>query len=339
MDGGKEREHNAAGMPPQRKVAVLWLLLLGFFAVFNAVYHPIRQYQAQRAPENFEQYAERLIESGREELGRMRLKAGIGWFHPPYPGPYERLRALGDEAYAPGARLYGDLTQGGVTADTIASLREKYPPPHPRQPDLDPAIGLWREEHLLAPRNLELDPHGAAALLQAAHGRLSPGEIGATGQAAPVAIVAASGPRAVMMIDGVDYGGRARGLYAAILDAQTGRILQLGQFDLWESWDESLRMAKFLQRAPQGSIGVFAVSQDASVYFDYTHLAPELAYFGLKREAMVDGRLKFYGLRYRFAAIGVKGKNGGIQAWSPGEFAGRPGHPVCVAAWPENDDV
>lgn len=324
-------------LSPKRKVSVLWALLLGFFLVFNAVYFPVRQYQAQRAPENFEAHAARLLEGGYADLAQKHLAAGIDWFHPAYPSPYEKLGAMGDPRLDLSRRLYGHLQSGRLDGVALEDLAQAHAPLAIAGPTLEDAVSLWREEGLLSPRDVAVTGEAAAALVLAGQGVLSPVRIGETGVPAPVGIVAASGPRAVLVIDGVDYGGRARGFYAAVLDAATGRILQLGQFDLWESWDESERMAKFLQRAPLGSIGVFAVSQEASVYFDNTHLAPELEYFGLTREAMVQRRMRFYGMKYRFAAIGVKGAQGGIQAWSPGEFNGSPGHPVCVATWPENE--
>jgi hypothetical protein len=330
-------------LSPERKVGVLWLLLLGFFLVFNAAYFPIRQYQSERAPENFEAFAERLAASGQREMAARHIASGISWFHPPYAGPYQTLVATGNAAMQDHATLYQRLEAGAVDAATLDALAQGVA--LPAALDLEPAVALWREKNLLSPRDVAVSSLQAAALIVAGHGEIrSDGKIGEAGLA-PVSIIAASGPRAVLVIDGVDYGGTARGLYAAILSSSDGRILQLGQFDLWESWDESLRMAQFLRRAPEGSIGVFAASQEASVYFDYKNLAPEVEKFGIAPEAMVNSQLRFYGLNYTFAAIGVKGSvnstgamnsKPGLQAWSPGEFNGHKGHPVCVAVSPEN---
>ncbi len=59
-------------------------------------------------------------------------------------------------------------------------------------------------------------------------------------------------------------------------------------------------------------------------------LEAELRAFGLAREANIDRRSAILGLRYSFAAIGVKGAREGaaLQAWSPEAFQGRDGHPV-----------
>lgn len=323
-------------LTPERKVGVLWALLLGFFLAFNAAYFPIRQFQAERAPENFESLAERMAKAGHAELAARQLAAGIGWFHPAYAAPYKQLQAAGDATAAAQVALYSALESGPLTMEAMSALSSVAPPLSGSPSQLDLAFALWREAGLVSPADAPATREQEAAVLRTAHGSLrTDGQIGGAGRT-PVSIMAASGPRAVLVIDGVDYGGQPRGLYVAVLDGGTGRILQLGQFDLWESWDESLRMAQFLRKAPEGSIGVFAVSQEASVYFDYTHLGPEVERFGLERQAMVNQRLRFFGLKYAFAAIGVKGGSGGLQAWSPGEFQGHEGHPVCVAVWPES---
>jgi len=310
------------------------MLLLGFFLAFNAAYFPIRQYQSERAPENFAAFAERMAAAGQTEMAARQLAAGIGWFHPAYAAPYEQLAAAGDAPARAQALLYARLAAGGLDLPAMEELSRLVPSVAGNAPDLEPAFALWREAGLVQPKDAAAGNGHKAAVLQAGHGHLqADGRIGDAGRT-PVSILVASGPRAVMMIDGVDYGGSTRGLYVAVLEAATGRILQLGQFDLWESWDESLRMAQFLRKAPEGSIGVFAVSKEASVYFDHARLTPEMEAFGLERQAMLNHRLRFFGLKFAFAAIGVKGGTGGMQAWSPGEFKGHEGHPVCVAVWP-----
>ena len=48
-------------------------------------------------------------------------------------------------------------------------------------------------------------------------------------------------------------------------------------------------------------------------------------------EAMIQRRPRFFGMRYSFAAIGVKGAIPGkaMQAWSPDAYDGKSGHPVA----------
>jgi hypothetical protein len=326
-------------LPPDRKVLVLWVLLAGVFAAFNATWYPVRSVQAQRAPANFEAYAEILHRNGHTVHAARQLQAGLRWFRPPFPGPYLRYAELAEDTgsevpliTARGA-FYTQLAQGPLEAARIAELPGLLGPlaPGPVDMDLEPALALWRRSGLITPRDLPVSPAEAAALVVLAQGACNNrGNIGTAGRT-PVPLLAASGDRAVLIADGLDFGGAERGIYVAILNPHDGRAMQLGSFDLWESWAESRRMTDLLQRAPVGSIGVFAVCKDASVYFDYNDLAPELEAFGIERQAMVNDRMRFYGLNYTFAAIGVKGGTGALQAWSPGEFDGQKGHPVCVA--------
>lgn len=323
---------------PDRKVAVLWVLLLGVFAAFNAAYFPVRNVQAERAPQNFVAYAEKLEKAGHPGYAASQLAAGLGWFHPTDPEPYVRYSALAPAepnvpiTTARGA-FYVLLAKGALDSAGVAILPGMLTRSAPGDIgiDLEPVLSLWRTAGFFEPRDLKVSPEQASALVVLAHGMIGrEGRIGDAGTT-PVPLLAASGERAVLIADGHDFGGSQRGLYVAIISPADGRALQLGSFDLWESWKESRRMAEFLQRAPEGSIGIFAVCKEASVFLDYTYLAPELEYFGIERQAMVNDRLGFYGLNYKFAAIGVKGRTRGLQAWSPGEFAGRKGHPVCVA--------
>ena len=335
-------------LTPGRKVALLWLLLLSFFAIFNLAYLPISRVQEAQSPLRFEQRAAEMAAEGQTVAAATVLRDGIRAFRPPFPEPYARLAEYGagdlSAQAAPLARFY-QLADDGLTEEEIAALRgskswSSLAPPD--QSGLLAAIRLFAYRGMFA---FPMDPTGAwplgiedaATVLSLAQGVLrTDGAIGTTGVSAPVPIVSASGGRALLHIDGVNYGGVKRAMYVAIVSPIDGQILQLGHFDLNESWDESLRMAQFLQGARQGAIGVFAASEEASVYLDYTHLGPELEYFGLEREAIIGHDRKFLGLKFAFAAIGVKGAppGSGLQAWSPGEFDGRTGHPVCCAVFP-----
>lgn len=342
-------------MTPGRKVALLWMLLLSFFAVFNLAYLPIIRMQDAASPLRFEEHAAVLADAGQTVTAAAVLHEGVAAFHPPYAEPYARLAEYGAGDLAAGAarqaRFY-QFADEGLTTEEVQALRNPAFSGagawHANfSAGIEAAVKLFVYQGLFS---FPMDPSGgwpldladAATVLADAQGvvRLD-GVIGGTGVSAPVPIVAASGPRALLHIGGVDYGGTKRALFVAIVSPEDGQILQLGQFDLNDSWDESIRMARFLQSARQGAIGVFAVSQEASVYLDDTHLGPELEYFGLKREAIIGYDRKFYGLKFAFAAIGVKAAAPGtaLQAWSPGEFDGRTGHPVSCAVMPARKDA
>lgn len=127
-----------------------------------------------------------------------------------------------------------------------------------------------------------------------------------------------------------DYGGAERGMHVALIDPVTGEPTQLGVFDIWAAPENADRMARMLNAAPNGTVGAFAVYDDASANMTDA-LEDALRSFGFLPETILQRRPRFYGLRYSYAAIGVKGAIPGqaMQAWSPDEFDGRPGHPVA----------
>jgi len=301
-------------LTPARKVAVLWLLLLSVFAAFNVAFIPIRATQRANAPENFVARARAIAADGDTVRAASLMQTGIERFRPAYPEPYLLLKDWGPGAFA---------EQAGALA---AFYRE-----HPQGPSLSWFEVACGKEGFARSRLGQLaEIYGALAM---------DGVIGATGSVAPVPIIAASDARAVLLIDGVDFGGDEPGMYVAMVSPDSGRILRLGHFDLAASWEESEAMTRFMRQTPRGVIGVFAVAPDASGRLDYVTLGPELEYFGLEREAMIDYQLGFYGYNYRFAAIGLKGAQPGqaLQMWSPESLNGEPGHAVACAVFPPED--
>ncbi len=139
---------------------------------------------------------------------------------------------------------------------------------------------------------------------------------------------------AQIMVGNRVYGDRQRGMHVVLLDRTTSAVLQTGVFDLWENATEAKRMRHFLEDAPTGCIGLFAVCDDGSAFLTAA-LEQALFGFGLDRLAL-DGREQvMLGLRYSFAAIGVKGAARGtaMQSWSPEKFKGYRGHPVLCAVF------
>lgn len=332
-----------------RRVGLLWVLILGLFGVFNLVYWPIRFYQRETAPENFLAYARTLHREGKAADAIDCLRRGIEQHHPTFAGPYETLgdwlRAQGDTDGAGvrdvQGRFYRALRNGPEMAlrEAIqASLaREPVPPLSPEAGRyvslLAGSLGVvWSAREVVA----ALPVQEQLALLRLTGNAISTnGMIGGTGMASPVDILAQSGGGAAarecthILVRGRDYAGGDRGFHVALMDAQSGQVAQMAQFDIWESVEDAARMARFLREAPKGIVGVFVVADDASANMT-PELEGELLSFGVARQACINREPGLLGLRYSFAAIGVKGAPSGtaLQAWSPGSFAGYPGHPV-----------
>jgi len=343
-----------------KRVGVLWLLILLAFIAFNAAYWPVHFRQRERDPANFLPYARTLHEAARTREAVAALQAGIAAHRPATAEPYRTLQArLSDLGDMDAARrlqeqilFYHGLETGGATGealvrDAIMLSLESSPLPTPAQEtaralriaavELGAAIG-----QLEAVRALNIEQQ--FALLRLAGGTVNTdGTIGKTGVKIPADLIVQSGGGhegkriAHILLRGRNYCDDERGFHVAIIDPVTGQVLNLGVFDVWQSASEAARMARLLRGAPHGAIGAFCVLDDASL--NLTHeLGEALVSFGMRREAIINRVPAFFGLRFSFAAIGVKGADAGtaMQAWSPANFGGQPGHPVaCITLRPE----
>ena len=333
------------------RVAILWAVVLAVFAAFTAVWLPVHRHQVLHDPANFIDLALKLDESD-PVAAQETLRTGIDRFHPPVALPYERLadRAGAKEIVSAQGAFYAALqspvserTQAVAEAGQAAFQQASIlAPGESARSYMDTCLQSLAAALDLGSAATSFSYRQKAGLLWlVGGGELRGPEIGRTGVRSPVDIVVysaggANGRRgAHLLLRGRDYGGRARGIHVAIIDVEVGQVAQLGVFDLWEDSEEAGRMVAFLEAAPAGSIAAFAVSDDSSLYVT-PELEVALMGFGLERQAWINRQPRLYGLRYSFAAIGVKGAAEGtaVQAWSPAAFEldGRryPGHPVVV---------
>lgn len=298
-------------------------------------------------------YAQRLARGAQWASAMETLRKGIDAHHPVSVDPYVQLQSWlverGDQAAAealqPAIYLYSALGRSGQERETgiraaVALTAPKFaavmPPAEAQEAirlfAMDLGISLGVRE---AVRTFDLPQQ--LGLLSVAGGELKlDGSIGDTGVRIPFSLAVQSGGGmrerriAHIFLRGRDLAGSERGFHAAIIEPGTGQVLQLGVFDIWNSAEEAEKMARMLAGAPVGSIGAFAVQDDASANMTLA-LEEELKRYGLQPEAIIQRREHFFGFRYSFAAIGVKGAipGRGMQAWSPESFDKRPGHPVA----------
>jgi hypothetical protein len=349
---------------PAMRVALLWLLVAAVFLVFNVLYWPVHLRQRALAPENMVAYAEELREAGQTRFAAEYLARGIRQYRPPLPEAYELLAdCLRDlespeaaAGLAPQIAFHRAWVQAAPQA-RIEGFREAigvdlaaWPlaaPEASAAPLIRAAAGSFAAMLGAAAMAETLTLEEGLALMRLSGGAIRmDGFIGETGVRSPGTILVQSwggmetGRSAHIWLRGRDFGGSKRGFHVALIDGQTGQVFNLGLFDIWEAPEEAARMAAFLREAPPGSIGAFAVCDDASV-----HLSPalesEMLGFGLEKQAVIKGRPALLGLRYSFAALGVKGAAPGtaLQAWSPESFAGIPGHPVACGVVHEGEDL
>lgn len=355
-------------MNAAKRVGILWLLILATFGVFCAVYFPVRAHQWRNDPANFLAHARDLAESGALREAAGVLEAGIEQMRPPGPEPYAEYCAVltallanepdaGDapawrarlEAAHP-ARLFASthrlmdrdpLARDQAIAQAAAAYLGNNAVPRLSRV-AEAALGRMAVD-LVAPLGagravLDMTPAEHLALLDIAGGafRLD-GQIGGTGAATPVDMLVQSGGgqgaqrTAHIFIAGRDYARRERGIHAAVISPDTGEVRRWDVFDLFDEPAAADRLLRFLDAAPDGSIGAFAVFDEGSVNMT-RELEEALLGFGLRRATVANRELVLIGLRHSFAAIGVKGAPEGtaLQAWSPEEFGGYPGLPVSV---------
>ncbi len=346
-------------MTPFRRVAILWIIVLAVFAAFAAVWQPVHHYQVLHDPANFIALAESL-EATDPARARAALQTGITRFRPPVARPYARLAAQGErgpvahlaEFYTalqapPSSRIEAIANAGRNAFDAVVLPA----PSKDAQQYMNTCFATLGRNLRFGDAADDFTFRQKAGLLWlTGGGGIAMGEIGTTGVQCPVDIFVFSAggtggtQGAHLLLRGRDYAKHRRGLHAAIIDPLIGQVVQLGTFDLWDDLEEAMRMLEFLDGAPAGSIGAFTVSDDASLNMTPA-LETALAGFGLERQAWVDRTPRFFGLRYSFAAIGVKGAAEGtaLQAWSPAEFEldGRryPGHPVVVGILAREDST
>jgi len=337
-------------MSSKKRVAALWLLVAVIFGVFNAVFWPAYRHQKATAPENFLACAQTLYAREGSAAGIACLLRGIAAQHPPYAEPYETLhawlsetgqaeeaarwksRALFYAAFqakdfreALGHAIQAELHRNPVPRIAPGLLR------HLEAMSLDFAAALGVREVAVS-----LKPEERLTLLRLSGDAINTGGmIGTTGVKSPMDILVQSGGGegvrrlAHIIIRDRNFAVSKRGLNVVLADGVSGQILQWGLFDIWESAGEADRLTRLLHEAPAGCIGAFAVFDDASVNLSAA-LEAELLNFGLERQAVNNRQPALFGLRYSFAAIGVKGAAPGaaLQAWSPDTFQDHRGHPV-----------
>lgn len=338
---------------PLAKVALIWTILAVIFAAFNLVYWPVYRRQALEQPESFLAYADTL----RDDAARRVLQQGIARFNPPLETPYARLAELearagntaAAERHKTRASFYRALNQGTAKND-LSELTRSISEAYVAVPSTAAkAVGVAAASFCEALRIGDLTDQWTLpqqiALFALGGGTLSlDGTIGASLVKAPVSLLVYSGGGiderrgAHIFVGDTDHASVQRGMHIVLLDAETGAVIRADLFDLWDSVDEAERMPVFLNNAPDGCIGLFAVCDEGSAFMTNA-IEAGLMRFGIEKGAVVEGEPRILGLRYSFAAIGVKGAPAGsaMQAWSPDRFHGHRGHPVVCAVFPTGD--
>lgn len=125
------------------------------------------------------------------------------------------------------------------------------------------------------------------------------------------------GSGAQIWFQGRNFGGHRRGFYVLILTPPPCKIYRSDRFDIWDSYNEAVKMCGFLEEVPEGYIGVFAVADEASENMT-AKLEQMVLSFGFAKKTYNRRELQLFGYGYAFAGIGVKGAQEGtaLQNWA-----------------------
>jgi len=342
---------HAASRRPFTKVLLIWALLACVFAVFNILYWPAYRRQALTHPESFVAFARTLPDDAAAEA----LRQGIHRFNPSCEEPYALLADLESRAsredaavqFKARAHFYQALQRKSSTAEDYFRLAETVSQPYQSlRVDTSPAARVAvasLSRALGLPDVVATWPLPEQLGLLALGGSVfsTDGYVGQTGVKAPVPLLAYSGGGiderrgAHLFVGADDHASRQRGMHIVLLNAGTGAVLRADLFDLWNSTFEAERMLHFLDNAPEGCIGLFAVCDEGAAFMAGA-VENGLLQFGLERRTFVGREPRVLGLRFSFAAIGVKGAPLGsaLQVWSPERFQGYRGHPVACGVFP-----
>ncbi len=249
--------------------------------------------------------------SPRDDIGRLML--GEGWGLPNAGGSVWMESAR--------ARLLAPLPGGDITlrlelrAPVSQSVRVRVSDCQLGDVAVGPA---WQTLTLEVPASCirpgVSDIWLEAEIPAAVDGRLGPAKqrlIGRTGVSSPVHITVRSAGKEVgdfghIFVDGRDISPNRRGYNLAVLDAASGRVLEVANFDTHLDPTASERLIRFVEGLPQGAIVAAAAMDEASMNLSEP-AAQALGAIGMA--GSVRGRF-----RWSHAAVGVKGAAPGSAA-------------------------
>ncbi len=338
---------------PKVKTLILWGIVIVSFLIFWIAHIFVSDYQKFVEPKNYLLRAKYYFEKGDEEKAIKELKLGM-----------ETFRPVSSEALA----FLLKIQKGKINKSNYNKLEKKYEVvsviekcPYSENISFDINIlntneisfpplskttksgvtSLWKlstRNALKCLQSVNLSEQKVLNFLYLSGGVFSfHSVIGETGYKIDDDVLVVSegsekGSGAQIWFQGRNFGGNRRGFYVLILTPPPSKIYRADRFDIWESYNESVKMTRFLEEVPEGYIGIFAVSDEASENMT-DELEQMLISFGFAKKTYVRREKKLFGYGYAFAGIGVKGAQEGtaVQNWA--EYnPSQPQIPIAVCA-------
>lgn len=336
-----------------KKLVVLYAIVLGGFGVYSCFFYIFSEHHRVVNPQNYLYRIKKNLESGNFEKAEREIREALETFRPPDPEVFEILKGIaektkksfGEERIELRKKIYEIIEGCGLSNDKVeesfvnqlkTELRDSYSLDRNQKQVIR---SMWK--NLIAKpwrcfSNIELNESEILDLFILAGAEISfDSTIGDTGVKFEGDVLVLSegsseGSGAQIWYQGRNYGGNRRGFYVMVLTPSPQRVIRSDRFDVWESKNEALRMVQFLDEVPEGSIGIFAVSDEASENMTL-ELEKALIGFGFAKKTYDGWEKKIFGYSYAFAGIGVKGAKEGsaIQNWARYE-PGKNNVPVAI---------
>lgn len=323
------------------KVVILWGVVGVTFLSFWILHEHISAYQEFVNPENYIMRGKYYLESDDLTKARKEIEEGMEIFKPINPEAYLILKYISQkenkmenldwiEKQYKVSKLLQDcyIGKNGELYFNINTLNSNdFIPSDLLTRSTSVAIrSIWKTLSSHAWKclqNYNLTDSQILTFLNYAGGVLNfSSQIGTTGVSIDEDILILSegspeGKGAQIWYQGKNYGGNRRGFYVLILYPTQTHVYRADRFDIWESRNEALKMEQFLSEVPEGYIGAFAVSDEASENMT-EQLEQCLLSFGFSKRTYVQREKKIFGYGYAFCGIGVKGANEGsaLQNWA-----------------------
>ncbi|MGC9052308.1 MAG: interleukin-like EMT inducer domain-containing protein [Candidatus Hydrogenedens sp.] len=320
------------------KVLILWGVVLVSFVLFWICHTYITNYQNFIEPQNYLLRAEYYLQNGNKDKALHELEFGMNTFRPVSSEALLCLMKIKkgildkneynelEKKHQIIVTLENCTSSENLQLDTKLLNTSGISLPTLSKPTQSMVLSMWK---LLTRSTLKCMQNGNLSWKQILNFLYYSGgifylnsNIGDTGFVIDDDVFVISegseeGSGAQIWFQGRNFGGHRRGFYVLILTPPPCKVYRSDRFDVWDNYNESIRMTRFLEEVPEGYIGIFAVADEASENMT-EELERMLFSFGFAPKTYVRREMKFFGYGYAFSGIGVKGAVSGtaIQNWA-----------------------
>lgn len=323
---------------PKIKLIILWGIVLLSFLIFWLVHTYISNYQNFIEPKNYLVRAKYYLQNGDKSRAKKELEIGMDTFRPVSSQTLDFFiriqKEINDDIRSEELdKKYQIITilekcsySENLQFDTKILDSNRVIFPSLSKTSKSSVLSLWKlltRSALRCMQNINLSEKQILKFLYYAGGifcfnsTIGNSSITIDDDIFVVSEGSEEGSGAQIWFQGRNFGGHRRGFYVLILTPPPCKVYRSDRFDVWDNYNEAIKMTRFLEEVPEGYIGVFAVADEASENMT-DELEQMLLSFGFAKRTYVRREPELFGYGYAFAGIGVKGAPQGtsIQNWS-----------------------